>query len=36
VLYNGGSHSRASLEEAGVPVVDTLNEAVAEAHRLTE
>ncbi|GAA2912080.1 HAD-IA family hydrolase [Streptomyces mexicanus] len=34
VLYTGGSHSRASLEEAGVPVVDTLHEAVAEAHRL--
>ncbi|MGH4032863.1 HAD family hydrolase [Actinomycetota bacterium Odt1-20B] len=28
VLYTGGSHSRASLEEAGVPVVDTLAEAV--------
>ncbi|MFE9172547.1 HAD family hydrolase [Streptomyces kebangsaanensis] len=36
VLYTGGSHSRASLEEAGVPVVDTLGEAVAEAHRLAE
>ncbi|MEU0602532.1 HAD family hydrolase [Streptomyces sp. NPDC006393] len=34
VLYTGGSHSRASLEEAGVPVVDTLREAVTEAHRL--
>ena len=34
VLYTGGSHSRASLEEAGVPVVDTLREAVAEAERL--
>ncbi|MET8948029.1 HAD family hydrolase [Streptomyces sp. NPDC004542] len=34
VLYTGGSHSRASLEEAGVPVVDTLAEAVAEAERL--
>ncbi|MER6979879.1 HAD hydrolase-like protein, partial [Streptomyces carpinensis] len=34
VLYTGGSHSRASLEEAGVPVVDTLREAVAEAQRL--
>lgn len=34
VLYTGGSHSRASLEEAGVPVVDTLAEAVAEAQRL--
>ncbi|MFF4752985.1 HAD family hydrolase [Streptomyces sp. NPDC002514] len=33
VLYTGGSHSRASLEEAGVPVVDTLAEAVAEAER---
>ncbi|MFJ9869582.1 HAD family hydrolase [Streptomyces sp. NPDC101165] len=34
VLYTGGSHSRASLEEVGVPVVDTLAEAVAEAQRL--
>ncbi|MGW5639554.1 HAD family hydrolase [Streptomyces sp. NPDC003832] len=34
VLYTGGSHSRASLEGAGVPVVDTLGEAVAEAARL--
>lgn len=29
VLYTGGSHSRGSLEAAGVPVVDTLAEAVA-------
>ncbi|MFJ8144979.1 HAD family hydrolase [Streptomyces sp. NPDC096048] len=34
VLYTGGSHSRASLEGVGVPVVDTLGEAVAEAARL--
>ncbi|WP_399925877.1 HAD family hydrolase [Streptomyces kanamyceticus] len=34
VLYTGGSHSRASLESAGVPVVDSLEEAVAEAERL--
>ncbi|WP_328363537.1 HAD hydrolase-like protein [Streptomyces sp. NBC_00445] len=34
VLYTGGSHSRASLEETGVPVVDTLGEAVAVAERL--
>ncbi|MDH6226661.1 HAD family hydrolase [Streptomyces sp. MJP52] len=34
VLYTGGSHSRASLEEAGVPVVDTLTEAVSLAERL--
>ncbi|CQR63741.1 Phosphatase [Streptomyces leeuwenhoekii] len=34
VLYTGGSHSRVSLESAGVPVVDTLHEAVAEAERL--
>ncbi len=34
VLYTGGSHSRASLEAVGVPVVDTLGEAVAEAERL--
>ncbi|MGW1229544.1 HAD family hydrolase [Streptomyces sp. NPDC001478] len=29
VLFTGGSHSRASLERAGVPVVDTLAEAAA-------
>ena len=34
VLYTGGSHSRASLESAGVPVVDTLAEAVAHAERI--
>ncbi|MFF7972899.1 HAD family hydrolase [Streptomyces sp. NPDC007905] len=34
VLYTGGSHGRASLEEVGVPVVDTLAEAVAEAQRM--
>ncbi|MET7439947.1 HAD family hydrolase, partial [Streptomyces sp. NPDC005568] len=34
VLYTGGSHSRASLEVVGVPVVDTLEEAVEEAERL--
>lgn len=34
VLYTGGSHSRASLERAGVPVVDTLEEAVEEARRI--
>ncbi|GGZ21697.1 HAD family hydrolase [Streptomyces poonensis] len=34
VLYTGGSHSRASLEAVGVPVVDTLEEAVTEAERL--
>ncbi|WP_458244092.1 HAD family hydrolase [Streptomyces sp. MAI_2237] len=34
VLYTGGSHGRASLEEVGVPVVDTLAEAVVEAERL--
>lgn len=28
VLYTGGSHSRRSLQAAGVPVVDTLAEAV--------
>jgi phosphoglycolate phosphatase-like HAD superfamily hydrolase len=28
VLYTGGSHSRASLEGVGVPVVDSLAEAV--------
>jgi phosphoglycolate phosphatase-like HAD superfamily hydrolase len=36
VLYTGGSHSRASLEEAGVPVVDSLTEAVSLAERLAE
>ncbi|MFE7779150.1 HAD family hydrolase [Streptomyces sp. NPDC057445] len=34
VLYTGGSHSRASLESAGVPVVDTLAEAVTVAEEL--
>jgi phosphoglycolate phosphatase-like HAD superfamily hydrolase len=34
VLYTGGSHSRASLEATGAPVVDTLAEAVEEAARL--
>lgn len=34
VLYTGGSHSRASLESVGVPVVDSLAEAVEEAARL--
>ncbi|GAA2762881.1 HAD-IA family hydrolase [Streptomyces paradoxus] len=34
VLYTGGSHSRVSLEAVGVPVVDTLEEAVEEAERL--
>ncbi|WP_055703324.1 HAD family hydrolase [Streptomyces silaceus] len=34
VLYTGGSHSRVSLEAAGVPVVDSLAEAVDTAERL--
>ncbi|MET8327191.1 HAD family hydrolase [Streptomyces sp. NPDC005181] len=34
VLYTGGSHSRSSLEAAGVPVVDSLGEAVALAERM--
>ncbi|MFF8383098.1 HAD family hydrolase [Streptomyces kanasensis] len=34
VLYTGGSHSRASLQSVGVPVVDTLAEAVAVAEDL--
>ncbi|MFE0653829.1 HAD family hydrolase [Streptomyces sp. NPDC059534] len=34
VLYTGGSHSRASLERVGVPVVDSLEEAVAVAEEL--
>ncbi|MDP5312287.1 HAD hydrolase-like protein [Streptomyces poriferorum] len=36
VLFTGGSHSRSSLEAAGVPVVDTLAEAAALAQRLSE
>ncbi|MFD9522558.1 HAD family hydrolase [Streptomyces sp. NPDC059979] len=36
VLYTGGSHSRSSLESAGVPVVDTLAEAVRTARELAE
>ncbi|MEC3994497.1 HAD family hydrolase [Actinacidiphila sp. DG2A-62] len=35
VLYTGGSHSRASLSTAGVPVTDSLAEAVDQAIRLT-
>ncbi|MER5498053.1 MULTISPECIES: HAD family hydrolase [unclassified Streptomyces] len=35
VLYTGGSHSRASLEAAGVPVVDSLAEAAHLAEQLT-
>ncbi|MFF1835864.1 HAD family hydrolase [Streptomyces sp. NPDC058231] len=35
VLYTGGSHSRASLEAAGVPVVDSLSEAVELAEQMT-
>ncbi|MET9954950.1 HAD family hydrolase [Streptomyces sp. NPDC006339] len=34
VLFTGGSHSRRSLEAAGVPVVDSLEEAVAVAEEL--
>jgi phosphoglycolate phosphatase-like HAD superfamily hydrolase len=34
VLYTGGSGSRHSLESAGVPVVDTLTEAVGLAERI--
>lgn len=34
VLYTGGSHSRGSLQKAGVPVVDSLEEAVAVAEEL--
>ncbi|QXE36593.1 HAD hydrolase-like protein [Streptomyces sp. GMY02] len=34
VLYTGGTNSRASLEAVGVPVVDTLAEAVATAQSL--
>ncbi|WP_380279197.1 HAD family hydrolase [Kitasatospora purpeofusca] len=35
VLYTGGSHTREKLEPVGVPVVDTLAEAVELAGRLT-
>ncbi|MBB5935291.1 HAD family hydrolase [Streptomyces zagrosensis] len=35
VLYSGGSHSRASLAVAGVPIADTLAEAVELAETLT-
>ena len=35
VLYTGGSHSRSALKAAGVPVVDTLAEAVALAGQMT-
>ncbi|MYW00660.1 HAD hydrolase-like protein [Streptomyces sp. SID3343] len=34
VLYAGGSHGRAGLERVGVPVVDSLTEAVALARTL--
>ncbi|WP_407286733.1 HAD family hydrolase [Streptomyces sp. BP-8] len=34
VLYTGGSHSRGSLQAAGVPVVDSLAEAVELAETL--
>jgi phosphoglycolate phosphatase-like HAD superfamily hydrolase len=34
VLYTGGSHSRISLQAAGVPVVDSLAEAVEVAESL--
>ncbi|MFE6778873.1 HAD family hydrolase [Streptomyces sp. NPDC057702] len=35
VLYSGGSHSRASLAEVGVPIADTLAEAIELAEALT-
>jgi phosphoglycolate phosphatase-like HAD superfamily hydrolase len=34
VLYTGGSHSRAALAASGVPVADTLAEAVEQAERI--
>jgi Asp/Glu/hydantoin racemase len=34
VLYTGGSHTREKLEPVGVPVVDSLAEAVELAARL--
>lgn len=36
VLYTGGSHSRSSLRQAGVPVVDSLSEAVQVAEELVD
>ncbi|MFJ4837877.1 HAD family hydrolase [Streptomyces sp. NPDC088746] len=36
VLYTGGSHSRSSLEAVGVPVVDSLAEAVALAELMAD
>ncbi|MGG8405857.1 HAD family hydrolase [Streptomyces sp. 12297] len=36
VLYTGGSHSRSSLASAGVPVVDSLAEAVHTARELAQ
>ncbi len=35
VLYTGGSHTREKLEPVGVPVVDSLAEAVELAGRIT-
>ncbi|MEQ1967751.1 HAD hydrolase-like protein [Xenorhabdus nematophila] len=34
ILYTGGTHSRSSLEAVGVPVVDTLSEALSLADSL--
>lgn len=36
VLYTGGSHIRANLEPVGVPVVDSLTEAVELARALPQ
>ncbi|MFJ6700812.1 HAD family hydrolase [Streptomyces sp. NPDC091272] len=36
VLYTGGSHSRAALAAAGVPVVDSLTDAVRVAEEISE
>jgi phosphoglycolate phosphatase-like HAD superfamily hydrolase len=33
VLYDGGTHHRSALEASGVPVVDTLTDALAAAER---
>lgn len=36
VLYSGGSHARSELERVGVPVADTLAQAVAYAQELVK
>ncbi|MFC1413327.1 HAD family hydrolase [Streptacidiphilus sp. N1-12] len=36
VLYTGGSHARSALERVGVPVADTLSQAIAYAQELVK